>query len=97
MTDWIATAKRKPTQADADPYGCVMAYHMMQGVMIIGWHVVGDGGYYTHWAHIPEAPHGAAEMLEEENRRLHRQYGCGLNIKTGNKKTAPSRPKQELS
>lgn len=75
---WIETAMRKPTAEDADAYGCVLAYHLMQGTMIIGWHVVASGHYYTHWRRMPEPPEDAQKMQEAEDRRLRAQYGAGF-------------------
>lgn len=56
---WIPSAERKPTERDADVYGCVLVYHAYQGVMVTGWFQVGENSLITHWARTPEPPEKA--------------------------------------
>lgn len=50
MSAWIDAKVQKPTAADADPQGCVIAWHRYNGMMVTGWHQFGDNPYFTHWA-----------------------------------------------
>lgn len=56
--DWIDADERKPTQADADHKGCVVAWHKYNGTMVTGWHQFHRNGFFTHWQHTPKAPEG---------------------------------------
>lgn len=49
MPDWINKSIRPPTQADADAWNCVIAWHEMQGCMVTGWHNAINNSFITHW------------------------------------------------
>lgn len=59
--DWISKADRPPTRADADAQGCVLAWHIYNGVVIC--HVENDaimrGDHITHWRPMPQGPRKA--------------------------------------
>lgn len=48
MSEWISVESRLPTQEDADEQNCVLVYHLLQGVMVMGWHRVSENSYCTH-------------------------------------------------
>lgn len=55
----IEKAKRMPTQKDADPQGCVVTLHEMDGLRIEHYsYVQRFGKYITHWGKIPELRKG---------------------------------------
>lgn len=68
MIDWIDKSVRMPTEADSDPWGCVMIYDKLNGVKITGWRNAGElnRSVVTHWARIPHGPRGDAN---EDARR----------------------------
>lgn len=74
---WIPYRERKPTRADADKSGCVLAWHIFQGVMLRGWENEHGADFFTHWMRCPPPPPGAREALEEYNRGMLAQYGAG--------------------
>lgn len=78
MSEWISVKARLPTEEDADPVGCVIVYHLFQGVMVIGWHQIAGGGYYTHWMPTPAPPEEAEKLRAEHSRSLKKRYGYGL-------------------
>lgn len=50
MSDgWIRKAMMLPTSADADPQGCVIAWHMYNGMMVMQWHQAAGNLYISHW------------------------------------------------
>ncbi len=53
---WIDKALQQPTKADADPAGCVIVWHLYQGVMLCGWHTAVENRFMTHWMPPPERP-----------------------------------------
>lgn len=65
MTDsriaWIRCADRMPTKRDADVYGCVVAWHMYNGLMVTGWHRIRDNQFITAWAKTPKGPEEVAD------------------------------------
>lgn len=80
MSEWISVESRLPTQEDADEQNCVLVYHLLQGVMVMGWHRVSENSYCTHWMCPPMPPKEAARMLAERDRALNPRYGTGLGI-----------------
>ena len=58
MIEWIKTSERMPTQADADVYNCVLAWHEYGGVMVMGWHRVAENRFVVAWAPTPQGPEG---------------------------------------
>lgn len=58
LVDWIEKAKQPPTEADADPMGCVLVWHLYQGVMVYGWRNANENRFMTHWARTPQRPEG---------------------------------------
>lgn len=81
--EWILMSDRKPTSDDADEYGCVMVWHLFQGVMVTGWSIAGNGIYITHWMRTPDAPIGAKDRQEEIESRI---MGSRFRTENGNKK-----------
>ena len=69
---WIDMTSRKPTQADADEYGCVMVWHLFQGAMITGWRNAANGTYITHWQRTPDAPDGIKEIYKAIEEKVFR-------------------------
>lgn len=67
---WIDMSARKPTQDDADEYGCVIVWHLFQGVMITGWRNAASGIYHTHWQKTPDAPEGVKERYKEIEEKI---------------------------
>lgn len=56
---WTAMHDRPQTDADADPWGCVIAWHIHNGAIIINIHNIAHYGLYiTHWQPTPAAPMG---------------------------------------
>lgn len=60
--EWKDVQERMPEAADADKTGRVLAWHALNGCMIMGWFLIGDNRFVTHWRRLPEAPEGADEM-----------------------------------
>jgi hypothetical protein len=56
--EWIPKGERMPTEADGDPWGCVLIYDRLNGVKITGLRNVLEIGrsMVTHWARIPRGP-----------------------------------------
>ncbi len=55
---WIDKGQQPPTEQDGDEFGCVEAWHIFNGVFVIGWQRVIDGRFYSHWKHTPPPPDG---------------------------------------
>lgn len=55
---WIPKKDRMPTEADADPYGCVLIWDRLNGAKITGWRNTQELSReaVTHWARLPEGP-----------------------------------------
>ena len=47
--DWIDKRERLPELDEIDPTGCVLAWHVYNGMMITGAQNVGENPYITHW------------------------------------------------
>lgn len=59
MTGWTALHDRPPTEKDCDPWGCVLAWHIHNGVMVTNIHNISNYGLFmTHWMPTPAAPMG---------------------------------------
>lgn len=52
---------RKPEAGDADEYGCVIVWHLLNGAMTVGWRNAANNRYHSHWMRIPDAPMDAEE------------------------------------
>lgn len=52
---WVPVTERMPTEKDADPQRCVLAWHVYQGMMVTGWHQINGNQFITHWA-TPRGP-----------------------------------------
>ena len=37
-------------------HGCVLVWHVIQGVLVYQWHMVMKNEYITHWTKLPEGP-----------------------------------------
>lgn len=61
--DWIDREKRPPTEADADPTGCVLVWQIHNGAMITGIENATKSPYITHWMRLPGAPHAQEERI----------------------------------
>lgn len=55
---WVKREEGLPTEKDADAYGCVMAWHKYNGVMVTGWRRVVENEFIVAWAHTPMGPEG---------------------------------------
>lgn len=64
---------RQPTQDDADEYGCVIVWHLFQGVMITGWRNAANGMYNTHWMHTPAKPDNADQLHKDFEEKIMKQ------------------------
>lgn len=53
---WNDATEIRPTQADADVMGCVLAKDAQDNVRLAGWHAFDASALYTHWAILPEKP-----------------------------------------
>ena len=58
--DWIRVSDRLPGPADSDAQQCVIAWHIYNGAMMMGWHQVERNRYVTHWMPCPPKPEGGA-------------------------------------
>lgn len=63
---WYALEERMPTEADADPWGCVLCWNSHDGMMLTGY----KNEYRlsptrsTHWARVPQGPkYGAGSWV----------------------------------
>lgn len=81
MEQWISKDDRVPTEADADAQGCVLVWHLYNGVMITGWHRLPESLFFTHWMPPPAPPENAAELRRERDNDLIARYGCGTEPK----------------
>lgn len=63
LLEWHDLATCRPTESDADLYGCVMVYDQNNGLRITGWQNSQElnRGPVTHWAHTPDGP-GKGDM-----------------------------------
>ena len=64
MERWIDARERLPARADADAWGCVIAWHVYNGTMVTGWHQVERNRYFTHWMPAPGPPPNIAEAKQ---------------------------------
>ena len=56
VNDWTPIDERLPTEADADAQGCVIAWHVFQGLLITGWRYVAENRFFSHWMPTIPAP-----------------------------------------
>jgi len=54
VSDWVDRDERLPTEADADVQGCVIVWHVYNGVMVMGWFNVPHNRFVSHW--LPAIP-----------------------------------------
>lgn len=60
VADWRRVDEQPPTKADADVWGCIMAWHELQGVIFTNPDMIDFYKTYVHWwAHTPAGPEGA--------------------------------------
>ena len=57
---WVRADQVKPTAADADQRGCVLACHLYDGYRVTGWHQIARDKYYIKWQRTPKGPRRAA-------------------------------------
>lgn len=55
---WVKREEGMPTEKDADVYGCVLAWHKYNGVMVTGWRRVRENDFVEAWARTPMGPEG---------------------------------------
>ena len=57
MSGWVKMIDRPPKPEDCDQWGCVLAWHIHNGVVVINIHNIKNYGLYiTHWMPMPAAP-----------------------------------------
>lgn len=61
---WISRQERMPTAEDADALGCVLVWHIWQGVMVMGWHQVENNRFVSHWTPMIQPPRNYEELRE---------------------------------
>lgn len=54
ISDWIDRDERLPTEEDADVQGCVIVWHVYNGIMVMGWFNVPHNRFVSHW--LPAIP-----------------------------------------
>lgn len=64
---WTRIDIRPPTKADADRFGCVLAWHELQGVLIRGWQNLYDSRFITHWMRTPDDPENGTAKAERRD------------------------------
>ena len=47
MDRWISVSERLPTAQDADMGGCVLVWHIHQGMLVMGWHQVDKNRFFS--------------------------------------------------
>lgn len=52
---------KRPGREDADAQGCVIAWHVVNGMMVAGIVNVNRNPFYTHWMPAIHPPDGADE------------------------------------
>ena len=62
---WISASERKPTQADADIFNCVLAKHKYDGIKVTGWRQFEHDRYLTHWLPTPGNPDDHMEHFKQ--------------------------------
>ena len=60
-SEWIDVLDRMPEARDADSTGRVMVWHVLNGVMMTGWHRIEENRFISHWRKPPKAPEGMKE------------------------------------
>ena len=53
---WVERNDRLPTEIDGDAQGCILAYHVHNGVMMTHWALVEHNRFMSHWRHVPPPP-----------------------------------------
>lgn len=70
VQEWIPTAERMPTEADADAHGLVMTHSKIgtngEAHLFV---VVGDPDFYTHWMSYPKPPKKDKHKEEKKMKR----------------------------
>lgn len=62
---WIDLRDRKPTKDDSDAAGCVLFWHVYNGVMLTGYFQTEYNRFLTHWMPTPEAPDNHQELKKQ--------------------------------
>lgn len=63
--EWIDIRTRQPNKDDTDNYGCVIVWHIYQGVMVTGLTNALGNRFVSHWAHTPSPPGDAHELIKD--------------------------------
>ena len=71
---WISVKKRLPTAEDADSQGCVLAWHIFQGLMLVGWHQIRDNRFMVYWQRPIAPPKDAAELRKAWDDTMEAQF-----------------------
>ena len=60
---WIDKNVQKPTEADADPWGCILLWDRHNGVKVCAWNNVQEINRepVTHWKTVPNGPEERSE------------------------------------
>lgn len=53
---WISVLDKLPVREDSDAQGCVLVWHIYQGVMLTGYHQIHTNRFFTHWQPAPKPP-----------------------------------------
>lgn len=56
QVNWIEKGERIPEPDETDPTGCVLAWHVYNGMMITGVQNITSNPFITHWLPALEAP-----------------------------------------
>lgn len=65
QNEWIDVRERKPTKKDADFAGCVVFWHVYNGVTVTGYHQAGNNRFLTHWQKPPKPPKDRYQLIED--------------------------------
>lgn len=68
--EWTSVLDKLPTREDGDAQGCVLVWHIYQGVMLTGYHQMRANRFYTHWQPVPLPP--------EEPRELRKRWEASV-------------------
>lgn len=77
--EWIRTSERMPSADELDVHGCVLAWHLFSGCVVIGAKSLIGSTTLLYWMPCPKAPEGAEKDREAFNRTLIRNYGVDIN------------------
>ena len=54
--NWRKIGEYPVTKEDTDAQGCVLAWHIHQGCLVVEWHWAERNAMITHWMPLPSAP-----------------------------------------